>query len=215
MAASLGVLTKEEISATTPRKFRVVKAYLRTVIRDRKIRRRLDAYVKCLSKLWSRGLSLLNLATHQIAGIPLFRKKQPDEKISWWHCPTAEEQTPGKRLYDMLFAGAPNACPTFLRQLVCPERWNSDKLDDQILMTLQMYRHDVRHLYTPQWKCFPRTALHQQETFRCKTNESKHCSHGSQIVCNWSEDVREDVAERTVEGPLQAAYTSMAGYGFS
>ena len=168
-AVSLGVLTKDEISATTPRKFRVVKCYLRTIVRDKKIRRRLDAYVKCMSTLWSRSLALLNLATHQISGIPLRRKKEPDKEIIWWKRPPASQHTPAKVFYELVFAGANNACPEFLRKLVCPERWEWDSLPLQTQTTLEMFHKDVSHLYTQNWRNFPKTSLHQQETYLART----------------------------------------------
>ena len=113
-AVLLGLLKKEEIAVTTPRHFRVVKSYLHTVITDRRIRRRIDSYVKCLSTLWSRSLALLNLTTHRIAGIPFQRPKDAANTIHWWKQPASGEYSPGKEFFKLVFAGAPNACPEFL-----------------------------------------------------------------------------------------------------
>ena len=165
IAVHLGVLTDLEIRWTTPKRHRVVKSYLHTVVRDKKTRRRLETFATCFSRLWSRALVLLNFSVHHVARISMQRQSEPRRYVDWWLRPKLRDQTPGKTFYNMAFKGPSISCPTFLRHLILPELWDREDLDAHVGLTLEVRKHDVNHLYTNQWKRFPRRALHQAITY--------------------------------------------------
>ena len=96
IAVHLGVLTDLEIRWTTPKRHRVVKSYLHTVVRDKKTRRRLETFATCFSRLWSRALVLLNFSVHHVARISMQRQSEPRRYVDWWLRPKLRDQTPGK-----------------------------------------------------------------------------------------------------------------------
>eukprot|EP00210_Caulerpa_lentillifera_P002579 g2474.t1 len=132
-ARRLGLISDVEFNASVPYSYQTYKCYLWTLVKDTTIREKLEEYVQCRSKLYTRAFFILNLCTHDMTGIDPARPQDYIPSNVFWSA-RKEQEAPrvSSIIYEKLF-GNESKTNMFLNQCYLPELYPTrcTQLDEQ------------------------------------------------------------------------------------
>eukprot|EP00210_Caulerpa_lentillifera_P004855 g4635.t2 len=153
-ARRLGVISNREFNASVPYSYQTYKCYLWTLVKDTTIREKLEEYVQCHSKLYTRAFFILNLCTHDMVGIDHARPQEYIPSNVFWSA-RKEEEAPrvSSIIYEKLFENE-SKTNMFLNQCYLPELYPTrcTQLDEYINICMQGYGDILGHLFPHGWQ---------------------------------------------------------------
>lgn len=116
LANEIDVISDKQLADSVEPKYKVIKLYLRSILKNVNDEQRIEDYVLCHSKLFIRATRLQNLAVHRFLGVPggslCAKKCDPRFNSSLYN-----EEHPASDLYHRIYDGIHSE---YLRQVYLP-----------------------------------------------------------------------------------------------